>query len=166
MSWPSITAPNSPVEARGRPQGGPWGLHFLWLDGRGWVRGDVCVCVCVREQGDSPSPRVFPRATLCRSTITSRSFSFSSSLMPRLFTAWGGGRQSHGAGLAFRQHSPGRVSPTVNTLHYFYGGSKRATSLRSATTTILAPPLDSLDLPPKQQIRVKYWHKFLFQWAP
>lgn len=33
-----------------------------------------------------PSPRVFPRVSLCLSTITSWSFCFSSSLMPRLFT--------------------------------------------------------------------------------
>lgn len=39
-----------------------------------------------------PSPSVFPSVSLCLSTITSCSFCFSSSLMPRLFTDRGGKR--------------------------------------------------------------------------
>lgn len=43
-----------------------------------------------------PSPRVFPRVSLCLSTITSWSFCFSSSLMPRLFTEQGKIRNFNG----------------------------------------------------------------------
>lgn len=107
LSWPSITAPNSPVAEEGRhwPHQDPMGTVFPpvgWELGREESQGSGGSCVwCVR---DSPSPSVFPKATLCRSTMTSRSFSFSSSLMPRLFTEKSG--QSSMAGLMSRQYVP------------------------------------------------------------
>lgn len=103
LSWPSITAPNSPVGDRRETltSEGLLGTAFP-VTGYGWGSEGLhgsgeCAHVLVGgwggrgAGGNSPSPSVFPRATLCRSTITSRSFSFSSSLMPRLFTAWGVG---------------------------------------------------------------------------
>lgn len=59
--------------------------HFLkmWPSTPGFPQTDTDT---YSENKAVPSPRVFPRVSLCRSTITSWSFCFSSSLMPRLFT--------------------------------------------------------------------------------
>lgn len=46
------------------------------------------------ENLNKPSPSVFPSVSLCLSTITSWSFCFSSSLMPRLFTERGWGEKN------------------------------------------------------------------------
>lgn len=126
LSWPSITAPNSPAaeEERHGSQRDPRGWYFLQL-AENWGERNLRTLgdrACVRV-GDSPSPSVFPKATLCRSTMTSRSFSFSSSLMPRLFTEKRG--RSHEAGLVLTQCVP-RGTYHVMWLNCFHIGSKLA----------------------------------------
>lgn len=118
LSWPSTTAPNSPmgdqretwtsdVDIRGALMWERDCISCGWVEVRkwrtSWFKG-MCVCVCAGEThllpGSSPGP---PYAGLPSHPVASPS---ALRWCPSCLLHGGKGEQNHGAGLTFKWHLP------------------------------------------------------------